>query len=180
MAALALITTGPMNTQATEHTVLVDGNGFSPATLLIEQGDTVVWINNDELDFPHTITSSLNSNNSNYWNGLVFGYTDTFTNEFPNLGSFTYFDQFDVGTGTITVVPAGVPIPLELSAPRKVGTQFLFDGINLITGSTNAIETSTNLVDWTRISTNVVPGTTFTFTNTYIPGRQFFRGFKLP
>jgi plastocyanin len=37
------------------HTVVIDGMQFSPATLEVTAGDTVVWINKDP--FPHTATS---------------------------------------------------------------------------------------------------------------------------
>ncbi|WP_420473591.1 cupredoxin domain-containing protein [Noviherbaspirillum sp. ST9] len=37
------------------HTVIIDGMQFSPATLEINAGDTVIWKNKDP--FPHTATS---------------------------------------------------------------------------------------------------------------------------
>lgn len=36
------------------HTVVIDGVKYEPATLTVQQGDTVVWVNKDP--FPHTVT----------------------------------------------------------------------------------------------------------------------------
>jgi len=40
---------------AAEHTVVMDGVKFEPASLNVARGDTVVWINKDP--FPHTVTA---------------------------------------------------------------------------------------------------------------------------
>jgi len=37
------------------HTVTIEGTSFSPATLTVHPGDTIVWVNKDF--FPHTATS---------------------------------------------------------------------------------------------------------------------------
>ena len=37
------------------QTVDIDGTSFRPATLNVNLGDTVMWVNNDP--FPHTVTS---------------------------------------------------------------------------------------------------------------------------
>jgi plastocyanin len=37
------------------HTVTIEGTGFTPATLTVNRGDTVTWINKDP--FPHTATA---------------------------------------------------------------------------------------------------------------------------
>jgi plastocyanin len=42
--------------QATQtHTVIMEGVGFSPNTLNVAKGDTIVWVNKDA--FPHTATA---------------------------------------------------------------------------------------------------------------------------
>lgn len=38
------------------HTVTIDGSQFSPATLTVKTGDTVIWVNKDIL--AHTATSA--------------------------------------------------------------------------------------------------------------------------
>ncbi len=42
--------------QAATHTVVIEGMQYSPATLTVKRGDTVVWVNKDA--FPHTATAS--------------------------------------------------------------------------------------------------------------------------
>jgi plastocyanin len=37
------------------HTVLIEGTSFTPQTLTVRQGDTIVWTNKDP--FPHTVTA---------------------------------------------------------------------------------------------------------------------------
>src|SRR5213594_843599 len=81
-------------------TVAVDDSGFSPATLTINVGDTVVWVNLDDT-FSHTTTGDLPVTNPNYWNGFLFDFFDTFAQQFNSVGRFTYHDQLDIGTGTI-------------------------------------------------------------------------------
>jgi plastocyanin len=51
--------------------VTVNGSGFSPATLPVQVGDTVVWENSDQDDYPHTTTSTLAILDPDYWNGYT-------------------------------------------------------------------------------------------------------------
>ena len=37
------------------HTVIIDGVKYEPATLTVQQGEAVVWVNKDP--FPHTVTA---------------------------------------------------------------------------------------------------------------------------
>lgn len=37
------------------HTVTIDATSYSPKTLTVRVGDTIVWVNNDL--FPHTVTA---------------------------------------------------------------------------------------------------------------------------
>jgi plastocyanin len=37
------------------HTVTIDATSYSPKTLTVHVGDTIVWVNNDL--FPHTVTA---------------------------------------------------------------------------------------------------------------------------
>ena len=37
------------------HTVTIDGLVYSPDTLTVNRGDTIVWVNKDP--FPHTVTA---------------------------------------------------------------------------------------------------------------------------
>ena len=44
---------------AQTHTVTMEGMAFVPATLSVQRGDTVVWVNKDP--FPHTATGQQRS-----------------------------------------------------------------------------------------------------------------------
>jgi plastocyanin len=37
------------------HTVIIEGVAYQPAVLVVNRGDTVVWVNKDP--FPHTVTA---------------------------------------------------------------------------------------------------------------------------
>lgn len=88
--------------RAATYYVGVSGSGFSPATLPINVGDTVVWVNYDDF-FSHTTTSNLSPVNPDYWHAYLFDYLDTYSKAFNNAGTFTYRDQLDLGTGSIVV-----------------------------------------------------------------------------
>ena len=51
---LLIFCSGPALAAAT-HTVTIDGTTFSPESITVKAGDTVVWVNKDP--FPHTATS---------------------------------------------------------------------------------------------------------------------------
>jgi plastocyanin len=164
--------------EATTHYVTVNGSSFSPATLPIEPGDTVVWENTEDF-FPHTTTSDLPVLDPNYWNGLLVGQGDTFAHTFNNVGTFTYHDELDSGTGTITVsLPA--PPGIMLESARQEGSQFLFAATGLTVGKTNVLQTSTNLTSWVAITTNVANNASLTFTNATALPCRFFRLVELP
>ena len=40
---------------AATHTIVMEGVAFQPATITVDAGDTVVWVNKDA--FPHTATA---------------------------------------------------------------------------------------------------------------------------
>ncbi|HEY5042383.1 MAG TPA: hypothetical protein VIK53_10305 [Verrucomicrobiae bacterium] len=163
---------------ATTYNITVNGSLFSPATQTINTGDTVVWQNADDL-FSHTTTSDLSPSNPNYWNGLLVNFGDTFSHTFNNVGTFTYHDQSDTGTGSITVILPAPPMIL-LAAPRLNGTQFVFDATGLTVSKTNVLQASTNLTSWVAITTNVAATSSLTFTNATALPRRFFRLIELP
>src|SRR6266516_393412 len=98
------------------YQVAVDDSGVSPATLTIDVGDTVVWVNLDDT-FSHTTTSDLPVTNPNYWNGLLVDFFDTCAQQFNSVGRFTYHDQLDIGTGTIIVSGTNTPPSVNLTSP---------------------------------------------------------------
>ncbi len=175
---ISLILSIALSAEATTYYVTVNGSSFSPATLTIEPGDTVVWENVDDL-FPHTTTSDLSMFDPNFWDGLMVSQGDTFAQTFNNVGTFTYHDQADTGTGSITVsLPASPAIILE--SARQEGSQFLFAVTGLTVGKTNVLQSSTNLTSWVAIQTNLANNTSLTFTNPTTLPRCFFRLVQLP
>jgi plastocyanin len=160
--------------------VSVDGSGFSPASLPIHVGDTVVWENVDDFDFPHTATSTLDIFDPNYWNGTMTGNGDTFPWTFNNAGTLDYADQVDVGTGTIIVSPAVTTPAINLESQRIEGGQFLFEATGLTVGKTNVLFASTNLSSWLPVVTNVADNAISTLTNSVAAGYWFYRVAELP
>ena len=57
MSALLCVTASPgiAVERPVVHTVLIEGTSFTPQTLTVHQGDTIVWTNKDP--FPHTVTA---------------------------------------------------------------------------------------------------------------------------
>ena len=166
--------------QAADYYIGVDGSGFSPAMLEINVGDTVVWENTDDTDYPHTTTSDLNIFDPGYWDGYMFSLGDTFSWTFNSVGTFTYHDSADIGTGTIIVNPLSLTPTITLESPRLENGQFLFEATGLTVGKTAVLMSSTNLTSWTAIQTNVADGSSLTFTNTTSLGHCFFQVVEQP
>jgi plastocyanin len=55
MLALCLVVAAHAAAAAT-HTITMDGTSFSPETLTVKRGDSVLWVNKDP--FPHTATAA--------------------------------------------------------------------------------------------------------------------------
>jgi len=55
------------------HTVTIDGTRYEPATLTVNRGDTVVWINKDP--FPHTVTAAPIFDSGSIAAGARWSYT---------------------------------------------------------------------------------------------------------
>jgi plastocyanin len=175
---LGVIISLPLSTQAATFYVTVNGSSFSPATLNIDVGDTVIWENTDVF-FSHSTTSNLDLFDPNYWDGWMVDTEDTYGRLFDSPGIFSYHDQFDTGTGTITVNQTFIPV-IMLETPREVGHQFLFDATGLTVGKTNVLQASSSLTDWVSVATNIAATASLTFTNTTTPTQRYFRLFELP
>lgn len=176
----SLIFSAALPSLAATYHVTVNDSGFAPTSLTIEAGDTVVWENVDESDFPHTTTSDLQLFDPNYWNGLLAGLGDTFSYTFNNGGIFTYSDQLGAGTGLITVNQPSGPSAITLESPRLIAGEFLFEATGLTGGKTYVLSGSTNLTSWGSIATNVAASTSTTFTNATALPHQCFRLIELP
>ncbi len=62
----------------------IQGFAFSPATLTIARGTTVVWTQSDGV--PHTVTSDSGSE----LNSTVLGQGQTYSHTFTQAGTFAY------------------------------------------------------------------------------------------
>ena len=171
---VAILISAVTQLQALDHYVTVDDFGFSPSELTIDVGDTVIWVNGDEL-FPHSTTSD-----SSYWRYVFVDQGEEFPYTFNSVGVFTYYDEVDsIHKGKITVT-ASSPTLITLQSPRIEAGKFLFDATGLTAGRTNVLQASTNLTSWTAISTNVAASTSMTFTNVTSFSHRFFKVFELP
>lgn len=80
------------------RTIDIVGFAFSPATLTINKGDTIVWTNKDTM--AHTVTSD--SGNELASENLVKG--QTYSHTFNTIGSFDYHCNIHTSMkGTIIV-----------------------------------------------------------------------------
>jgi plastocyanin len=65
------------------HTVTIDGTRFQPDDLVIEPGDSVVWINRDP--FPHTVTGTAGT-----FDSKEIQPGSSWTYKAPKKGEVTY------------------------------------------------------------------------------------------
>jgi uncharacterized repeat protein (TIGR01451 family) len=106
----------------------------------------------------------------------------TVTVQLPDYGSFTSYAIVTAGTpdpnpddaSANATLNATIVTPPGLSGVATAsGGKFVFS-VTSASGQTNVVQSSTNLINWVPVFTNVGP---FTFTNTILPGYpvQFYR-----
>jgi plastocyanin len=87
--------------QAADIEVSIDNFVFNPQTVTVKAGDTVSWVNHD--DIPHTVTSSAGA-----FRSKALDTADKFSFTFATPGSFKYFCALHPHmTGSIVVEAAG-------------------------------------------------------------------------
>lgn len=97
-------------------TVLIEDNGFTPATITINQGDEVFWFNDGALT--HTVVAS------GAWNSGRLQPLDFYATVLTQLGTFPYACTLHPGeTGAVTVVPSVIPPSVSIFYPAD-GTSF--------------------------------------------------------
>ena len=80
--------------------VKIDNFTFNPAQVTVHAGDTVIWVNHD--DIPHTVTSKTQA-----FRSKALDSDDRFSFTFTAPGSFAYFCSLHPHmTGTIVVEAA--------------------------------------------------------------------------
>ncbi len=157
-----------------DATVSVKFNGFSPASVSIQTGETVYFIVADD-NGPYCIQSTTGAWTPWY----LFDYGDSFGITFNERGDYYYRDAFTYNSGVIHVgtAPTNVPPSVSITSPTN-GTVFIeaasfifaadaTDPDNNLTGVRLYI--GTNLVDTlyaAPFSTSVVdlPASNYTLT----------------
>jgi LPXTG-motif cell wall-anchored protein len=100
LVTLLTVALGGPASAATASVSMVDFN-FSPATVTIQVGDTVVWTNNGAQ--PHTSTSD-----SGIWDSGIVNAGGSFSRTFSSAGSFPYHcNVHPIMTGTVVVQAGG-------------------------------------------------------------------------
>ena len=122
VAGMALVLAAPASTATS--TVQIKSTGFVPATVTINQDDSVTWTNTDTKD--HQVVA----------NGGSFASRDPGEGQelhpcFPGGGTFRYHDGLHPTLkGTVVVRGAPPQVTLAMSAPVvKFGTQVTLAGV---------------------------------------------------
>jgi plastocyanin len=74
----------PVNTNPQTHAVAISNFAFSPITITINAGDTVIWTNNDNAQ--HTVTSD----NGGALNSATISNGGTYSHAFLTPGTYAY------------------------------------------------------------------------------------------
>jgi plastocyanin len=121
VASLALVLAAPASTATA--TVQIKRAGFVPATVTINQDDSVTWTNADTID--HQVVA-----NGGSFVSPILRPGKTYTHAFHNGGTFRYHDGLHPTLkGTVTVRGAAPVVTLATSAPIiKYGTQITLTG----------------------------------------------------
>ncbi len=120
-----------------DYYVDVENNFFSPANLVVEVGETVVWTNVTGI---HNVNGSLNTypNNPEGFDNGVAALNWTFAHTFTLAGIYNYQCDPHVGfgmTGTITVVSPYVPLPIATVRQNDLdGNSLYVDSLVELTG----------------------------------------------
>jgi plastocyanin len=120
-AALALVLAAPAASATT--TVQIRRAGFVPATVTINQDDSVVWRNRDTID--HQVVS-----NSGHFVSPILDPGESYTFTFRIAGTYRYHDGLHpTRRGTVTVRGAPPVVSFATSAPAvKFGGQVTLSG----------------------------------------------------
>src|SRR2546426_4101375 len=121
VAGIALVLAAPAS--AATSTVQIKSTGFVPATVTINQGDSVTWTNTDTKD--HQVVS-----NGGAFASAILNPGKTYTHAFASGGTYHYhYGLHPSLKGTITVKGAPPQVTLAVSAPVvKVGGQVTLAG----------------------------------------------------
>lgn len=121
LGGMALLLAAPASSATTA--VQIKSTGFAPATVTINQDDSVTWTNTDNKD--HQIVA-----NGGSFASPILNPNQKYTRTFRNGGTFRYHDALHPSLrGTVTVRGAAPVVTLATSAPVvKFGGQVTLTG----------------------------------------------------
>ena len=159
-------------------TVEVDwtyGYGFYPYAVTINPGDGVDIVDQDDAAWVIVTGASPESFVADIWNsGGDYLYV------YNNPGTFSFSEESDYYNISPTVTVTVNASPIQLKLPRIAAGDFLFEVTGLTVGKTNLIQSSTNLVAWTAIKTNIAAASSVTYTNPISTRFQNYRILQRP
>jgi len=101
MAGLVAAAIAASPVSAAETEVKIDNFTFNPQQITVKAGDTVIWVNHD--DIPHTVTSKTMA-----FRSKAMDTDDKFSFTFATAGKYDYFCSLHPHmTGTIVVEASG-------------------------------------------------------------------------
>lgn len=171
------------------HNISVGGgaNAFTPSSLTIAQGDSVVWTNAGGFHNINGTQATYSSNPVGFTNGGASSMAWVYGVKFDVPGTYTYQCDPHAGggmVGTIIVVPAAIPDPevqfqgFSATVDENVGTVT----IDLMITDANATATSVDVtIDGSSTATN---GMDYTFTSpttvTFAAGSSMNQSIMVP
>ena len=82
--------------------VIIDGNQFQPAQLIVAVNTAVTWTNNDSFD--HTVTSGSRLDPTDEFGSGVLAPGETFGHVFTEPGNYAYHCEYHVGMDAMVIV----------------------------------------------------------------------------
>jgi plastocyanin len=86
-----------------DNEVWIEGSRFSPQTLTVSRGTTVIWTNKDDIRNGHTVDSGAEMNPTLIFNLTLVEEGDSDTHRFNTAGTFNYYCALHGETGRIIV-----------------------------------------------------------------------------
>ncbi|MFK7948055.1 MAG: lamin tail domain-containing protein [Saprospiraceae bacterium] len=152
------------------HNIAVGGgaNSFSPSSLTINQGDSVVWTNAGGFHNVNGTTTTYPANPVGFTNGAADGAAWVFGFKFDVAGSYTYQCDPHAGggmVGTITVNPAVTPDPEVQFASTSMTVDENAGTVNIMLSITDANVNATAVDVSVDMSSTATSGMDYTFTS---------------